>query len=163
MERVSKSGQPKLVPRCTYPVTGPGCARRVYADRAALEITAAGVVVRARRVRGLRCAAGLERQSPPGVTHRANSPRVQPSRRICAAGWTAHVVRLLSHGSSHQPAIFGDHFVKTLPSAGSRIRRRQDIYPAMIVVGMASVALCGWLMTLGLAVLERRVMPWKLR
>ena len=39
----------------------------------------------------------------------------------------------------------------------------QDIYPAMIVVGMASVALCGWLMTLGLAVLERRVMPWKLR
>ena len=39
----------------------------------------------------------------------------------------------------------------------------QDIYPAMIVVGMASVALCGWLMTLGLAVLERHVMPWKLR
>ena len=37
----------------------------------------------------------------------------------------------------------------------------QDIYPAMIVVGMASVALCGWLMTLGLAWLERRVMPWK--
>ena len=26
----------------------------------------------------------------------------------------------------------------------------QDIYPAMIVVGMASVAVCGWLMTLGL-------------
>ena len=38
----------------------------------------------------------------------------------------------------------------------------QDIYPAMIVVGMASVALCGWLVTLGLAWLERRVMPWKL-
>ena len=39
----------------------------------------------------------------------------------------------------------------------------QDIYPAMIVVGMASVALCGWLMTLGLGWLERRVMPWKVR
>jgi NitT/TauT family transport system permease protein/taurine transport system permease protein len=39
----------------------------------------------------------------------------------------------------------------------------QDIYPAMIVVGMASVALCGWLMTLGLGWLERRVMPWKAR
>lgn len=39
----------------------------------------------------------------------------------------------------------------------------QDIYPAMILVGMASVALCGWLMTLGLAWLERRVMPWKVR
>jgi taurine transport system permease protein len=37
----------------------------------------------------------------------------------------------------------------------------QDIYPAMIVVGMASVALCGWLMTIGLAWLERRVMPWR--
>ena len=39
----------------------------------------------------------------------------------------------------------------------------QDIYPAMILVGMISVALCGWLMTLGLAWLEQRVMPWKAR
>lgn len=39
----------------------------------------------------------------------------------------------------------------------------QDIYPAMIVVGMISVALCGWLMTLGLGWLERRVMPWQIR
>jgi taurine transport system permease protein len=37
----------------------------------------------------------------------------------------------------------------------------QDIYPAMILVGMISVALCGWLMTWGLAWLERHVMPWK--
>ena len=37
----------------------------------------------------------------------------------------------------------------------------QDIYPAMIVVGMVSVALCGWLMTQGLGWLERRAMPWK--
>lgn len=37
----------------------------------------------------------------------------------------------------------------------------QDIFPAMIVVGMISVAVCGWLMTLGLAWLERRVMPWR--
>jgi taurine transport system permease protein len=37
----------------------------------------------------------------------------------------------------------------------------QDIYPAMILVGMISVAVCGWLMTLGLAWLERQVMPWK--
>ena len=37
----------------------------------------------------------------------------------------------------------------------------QDIYPAMILVGMISVALCGWLMTLGLAWLENRVMPWR--
>ena len=37
----------------------------------------------------------------------------------------------------------------------------QDIYPAMILVGMLSVALCGWLMTLGLSWIERRVMPWR--
>ncbi len=39
----------------------------------------------------------------------------------------------------------------------------QDIYPAMILVGMISVALCGWGMTLALAWLEQRVMPWKAR
>jgi taurine transport system permease protein len=39
----------------------------------------------------------------------------------------------------------------------------QDIYPAMIVVGMASVALCGWLMTLGLGWIEQRVMPWQVQ
>ena len=37
----------------------------------------------------------------------------------------------------------------------------QDIYPAMILVGMISVALCGWLMTLALGWLERRSMPWR--
>lgn len=37
----------------------------------------------------------------------------------------------------------------------------QDIYPAMIVVGMASVAVCGWAMTAGLGWIERRVMPWR--
>ena len=39
----------------------------------------------------------------------------------------------------------------------------QDIYPGMIVVGMASVAICGWVMTLGLGWIEQRVMPWKQR
>ena len=39
----------------------------------------------------------------------------------------------------------------------------QDIYPAMILVGMVSVAFAGWLMTQGLGWLERRAMPWKAR
>jgi taurine transport system permease protein len=38
----------------------------------------------------------------------------------------------------------------------------QDIYPAMILVGMVSVALCGWLMTHALGWIEQRVMPWRL-
>lgn len=39
----------------------------------------------------------------------------------------------------------------------------QDIYPPMILVGMISVALCGWLMTLLLSWIEGRVMPWRAR
>lgn len=37
----------------------------------------------------------------------------------------------------------------------------QDIYPAMILVGMIGVALCGWLMTLGLGWVEKWAMPWR--
>lgn len=37
----------------------------------------------------------------------------------------------------------------------------QDIFPAMILVGMISVALCGWLMTMGLGWIEKKVMPWR--
>jgi taurine transport system permease protein len=36
-----------------------------------------------------------------------------------------------------------------------------DIYPAMILVGMAGVALAGSVMTWGLGRLERRAMPWR--
>ncbi|ABM56545.1 binding-protein-dependent transport systems inner membrane component [Verminephrobacter eiseniae EF01-2] len=37
----------------------------------------------------------------------------------------------------------------------------QDIHPPMILVGMISVALCGWLMTRALAWFETRAMPWR--
>jgi NitT/TauT family transport system permease protein/taurine transport system permease protein len=33
----------------------------------------------------------------------------------------------------------------------------------MIVVGMVSVALSGWLMTLALGWIEQRAMPWRAR
>jgi NitT/TauT family transport system permease protein/taurine transport system permease protein len=36
-----------------------------------------------------------------------------------------------------------------------------DIYPAMIVVGMLSVAAAGALMTFVLGWIERRAMPWR--
>jgi len=39
----------------------------------------------------------------------------------------------------------------------------QDIFPAMILVGMLSVALCGWSMTLALGWIEARVTPWRAR
>ena len=46
MEHTTKGGEPKIVPRCTYPITGLGCVSRLYTDLAILDITAAGVVVR---------------------------------------------------------------------------------------------------------------------
>ncbi|MEY9928989.1 3-oxoadipate CoA-transferase beta subunit [Catenulispora sp. GP43] len=46
MTLLTKGGEPKVVPRCTYPLTGLGCVDRVYTDRAVLDITESGVVVR---------------------------------------------------------------------------------------------------------------------
>ena len=45
MELLTKSGECKLVPHCTYPLTGVACVSRVYTDVAVFDITAAGVVV----------------------------------------------------------------------------------------------------------------------
>jgi 3-oxoadipate CoA-transferase beta subunit len=46
MTLFTKQGSPKLVPSCTYPLTGVGCVDRVYTDVATFDITPDGVAVR---------------------------------------------------------------------------------------------------------------------
>ena len=45
MEHLTKSGESKLVERCTYPLTGVGCVSRVYTDLATIDITPQGLRV----------------------------------------------------------------------------------------------------------------------
>jgi 3-oxoadipate CoA-transferase beta subunit len=46
MEHTTKDGTPKLVQRCSYPLTGLACVSRVYTDLAVLDIGPEGVTVR---------------------------------------------------------------------------------------------------------------------
>jgi 3-oxoadipate CoA-transferase beta subunit len=50
MTLFDKQGAPKLVPRCTYPLTGLGCIDRVYTDLGTFELVAGRV--RARELHG---------------------------------------------------------------------------------------------------------------
>ena len=52
MEHVTKAGEPKIVPKCSYPLTGIGVVKRIYTDLAVLEITPRGLAA-SRLVPGL--------------------------------------------------------------------------------------------------------------
>ena len=45
MEHQTKSGQSKIVPQCTYPVTALHCVSRIYTDLAVIDVTPAGLKV----------------------------------------------------------------------------------------------------------------------
>ena len=45
MEHLTKGGESKIVPACSYPLTGIGCVSRVYTDLAVLDIGPEGVKV----------------------------------------------------------------------------------------------------------------------
>lgn len=54
----TKTGESKLVDRCSYPLTGVGCVTRVYTDHAVFDVTPDGFAVR--EVFGDNTVAGLE-------------------------------------------------------------------------------------------------------
>ena len=45
MEHLTKSGESKIVPHCTYPLTGIACVSRIYSDLAVIDITPTGLQV----------------------------------------------------------------------------------------------------------------------
>jgi 3-oxoadipate CoA-transferase beta subunit len=45
-EHMTKNGEPKLVEKCTFPLTGVGCITRIYTSHAVIDVVDGGFVLR---------------------------------------------------------------------------------------------------------------------
>jgi 3-oxoadipate CoA-transferase beta subunit len=61
MEHQTKTGESKIVPQCTYPLTGIGCVNRIYTDLAVMDVVPGGLRV-------VELAEGLSRMQLQEVT-----------------------------------------------------------------------------------------------
>ena len=46
MNHVTTKGEPKIVNRCSYPLTAPHCVRCIFTDLAVIEVTPGGLLLR---------------------------------------------------------------------------------------------------------------------
>ena len=64
MEHTTKTGEPKVVAQCSYPLTGIACVSRIYTDLAVLDVTPDGLRVVAMApgltMQALQAATGVE-------------------------------------------------------------------------------------------------------
>jgi 3-oxoadipate CoA-transferase beta subunit len=45
MDHTSKRGEPRILKRCSYPLTAPNCVKRIYSNLAVIDVTSRGLMV----------------------------------------------------------------------------------------------------------------------